>query len=194
MLSVIRPIGSILIALAVLFFFVRPIFADITRIGEESREYREVVGKITDLNNHLGELIEQKESFGSYELERIDALVPPRFDELRALVDLQAIAEREGLVFRATEVALGRTLEGVEGEQGSEEIVEVAEGLQGNDITFHVLGTYEQFKAFVRELEQSLVRKEIVKITFTQEAGELTDYEVTIRLFALASVGESQPI
>lgn len=191
MFRIVRPIAAIIIALLVLFFFVRPMYADLNAVQEDVSEYHEVLSDAEEFNQRLNNLYTTQNSFSALERERLDLLVPEKIDEIRALVDLEALANREGLLFRDIDAALE---EGEESRASSERRnvnVPVAKDdfdgrLESRDVTFTVSGTYRQFRAFIRQIEQSLILMEVVKIDFKSSAETTQwDYNVTVRIFAL---------
>lgn len=191
MSRIIRPIAAIVIGLLVLFFFVRPMAEEMRTAQAESKEYADVLEKATQFNRLLGELTAKQESISATDRERIDLLVPKKVDEVRALVDLEYLASEHSMSFRditaelaAEEIAEAEASGGSRRPTGTNE--EAVSGLKSSQLSFTVLGTYEQFRDFLRDLERSLVLMEVVSITFGDNGdGELTNYQVSVRLFAL---------
>jgi len=196
MFRIVRPIAATLIALLVLFFFVRPMYADLTAVQDDVAEYDDVLADAEEFNQLLNSLYAKQNSFSALERERLDFLVPDKIDEIRILVDLEALAKREGLLFRDINSTLEESEQDRAAPDKRQTNVSVAEDefdgrLESRDVTFTVSGTYRQFRAFLRQVEQSLILMEIVKIDFTSAADTaLWDYNVTVRIFGLQSMDE----
>ncbi|MBX2866378.1 hypothetical protein KTR10_00225 [Candidatus Kaiserbacteria bacterium] len=194
MFSLARPALSIFVGLLVIFFFVRPLFSQIGDLQAEADQYEETVRKVQEFNARLDELVAKRNALSIGDLERLEAFVPHgEIDEVAVLVDLEALADTHGLIFQDVKV-------GVIGEvDGGDELFEVggqvepetvspgfdASEFLTQDIDFAVVGTYDQFRGFLEDLEQSLVLMEIMKLSFSIGEGELVEYEFKVRLFGI---------
>lgn len=225
MFKTIQPIFSVVVGILIIAFFVRPMFSEIGVVQAETAQYKEAVAKAVEFNRLLGSLLAQKDAISALELERLDAMVPRTgIDEVKALDDLQALANEHNMVLEDISVqaeqlpqttdAAGGAGMGMEGdpammdpalEPGMEPgMVEPGfetgfEGEMGvpptqsfdasqlvtQDIELSLVGTYEQFQDFLGGLERSLVFMEVTNLSVEEGEGELTDYQVTVRLFAL---------
>ena len=163
-------------------------YTEVQAVREETKGYEEAIAKATELNTTLATLISKKNSFSLLETERLEALVPDEIDGVRALVDLEQLATRNGLLFDRVSI----NLEG-EGQEGgaeteatdSEAITELENGLLALDVTFSVIGNYTQFKSFLQDIEKSLVLMDVSELAFQTSTGELTNYNVTVRLYGM---------
>lgn len=186
MLRIISPILSIILAVAIFFFFAKPIFADIEEIQEETNEYREAVEKATEFNDFLQTLITTRNSFSSYELERLETLIPDDIDEVRALVDLKALAEQNGMLFGNIDVQGTREQQKATSFVPDEASNEVTSAdFKTADISFSVIGSYEQMLAFLQNIERSLILMDVVELNFKGTESSLSLYNFTVRLYAL---------
>jgi len=197
MFRIIRPVAALVLALLVVIFFVRPKIADLNALQAESNQYADVLSKATEFNRLIEQLYSQQNALSALERERLDTFVPPVIDEIRALVDLEKLANQHGMIFQDITAELqdeavndepsrasrSRSAEDVDGEL-------FGGRLESREVSFSVLGTYEQFRSFLRELERSLVLMEVTKIEFagSEEGVELTNYDVTVRLYGIAPV------
>lgn len=185
MFRIIGPILSILIACAALYFFVRPMFFEMQGIQSEARAYDEAIDKAGEFNTLLESLLQKKNSFSALELERLETLIPSEIDGVHTLVDLERLATRHGLLFDQVTIDLEK---GTEGDIPEEQVMvsgTTEEGLETLDISFSVVGGYPQFKAFLEDLERSLVLMDVTDLAFQAAEGEVTSYTVTVRLYAL---------
>jgi len=186
MLKTLSPILSIVLAVAIFFLFAKPIFSEIGSIQGETDEYKQAVDKAAELNSKLAGLVTERNSFSSLELERLERLVPYNIDEVRALVDLKALAESHNMLFGNIEV-------GSLGESGSVGSVETNSVLSEKDfetleISFGIIGTYEQMRSFLKDIERSLVRMEVTQFGTSVTSGDLQLYTFTVQLYALKSM------
>jgi len=184
MIRTITPIFSIIIALVVFFFFVKPMFAEIQQIQGETDQYQQAVGKATELNQLLTALVSKKRSYSAEEIERLEALVPQSVDEVKILADLNELAKSHSMLFGNIKVTSRDEVVST-GEQTAPSQTVSYDDFVTSDITFGLIGTYEQFKAMLSDLEKSLVLMEITNITLSASDGPLQQFELTVRAYSL---------
>jgi len=79
------------------------------------------------------------------------------------------------------------------GESGSVGSVETNSVLSEKDfetleISFGIIGTYEQMRSFLKDIERSLVRMEVTQFGTSVTSGDLQLYTFTVQLYALKSM------
>lgn len=188
MMRTITPVFSIIIALVVFFSVSKPMFTEIDDIKAQTAQFQEAVDSAQSRNQKLEELINKKQGHDSRDLEYLDALVPQDVDEVKMLVDLKEMAEKHNMLIGNIGVEGGGT-----GSPASDASSEVSGAISYNsfstaDITFGLIGTYEQFKSFLADMERSLVLMEVINITFASGEGDLQQYDLTIRAFGLPPI------
>lgn len=185
MFKTLTPILSIVIALALFFFFTKPMFAEIGAIQDETDEYRQAVEKAALFNETLQELVNRQNALTAHQVERLEALVPDTIDQVKALVDIEAIIRGHGMLFGNISVEEPETvIETATQRTGVRSITE--DDFATSEISFEFIGTYDQFRAALADIEKSLVTLEILNISFEATNVELQQYKITARLHALA--------
>lgn len=189
MIRTITPIFSIIIALVIFFFYAKPEFVVIKATQGETKQYEDAAATAAALNNELNALVDKKRSFSAGDLERLDALVPTDINEVRILADLNEIARTHNMLFGNIDVENSDTENAASGQAGAlggdtGQRVAYTDFLT-SDITFSLIGTYEQFKAFLADVEKSLVLLEVINIAFDEGEGNLQQYNITVRTFSL---------
>ena len=178
------PIFSIIIAFVVFFSVTRPMFAEIKIVQDETQEYEKAVNEAEALNQKLKALIAAKNQFSDIQREALEMFVPSSIDEVRILNDLKGIATTNRMLLGNVKVSEETMLtSSPEGESARAAVS--YDNLVSSDISFALIGTYDQFKAMLRDMERSLVLMEVTNITFTASEGDLMQFEVTARVFAL---------
>ncbi len=186
MFRTITPIFSVVLAIAMYFFFTGDIFTEIKTIQAETTEYEVAVQKGIEYNQKLESLLATKRSFSPLDSERVATLVPTDLDEVRVLVDLEAMAQTHKMLLGNIEVENGEViLAGVEEGVSSTEVG--MRDFASADISFGLIGTYDQFRALLADIEKSLVLMEITNIDFIATEGSLQQFDVTIRVYSLLS-------
>ncbi len=189
MMRTITPIFSIIIALFIFFFFTQPKFAEIKKIQNESAQYMTAAAKAEEINAELSNMLTEKRAYPVDALEKLDALVPDSINEIKVLSDLNELAKKHAMLFGNVTVSKpelqydGTDIDGIANTQNVD-----YEDLATTDISFSLIGSYEQFKAFLSDFEQSLVMLEVLNISFSTGEGTLQQYEISARVFALPPI------
>src|SRR3989344_5405340 len=207
-------IVSIIFALAIIAFYVKPAYSEIKGVQDEIEVYNGATSKLEAYKDDLDAKVRKGKQISPIENDRLDALAPSDTDEVRILIDLKKLAESEGMLFGNINVALGsgggtsntesqssRQFDdgldpdgfsdpNTDGGLGDETLEPRAPKITEvdfitTDISFDVIGSYEQFRSFLRQLESSLVMLEIVDLKFTSGEGFLQQYSFTLRHHAL---------
>jgi len=189
MIRTITPIFSIIIAFIIFFFFAKPEFAVIKATQGETEQYNDAAETAAALNSELDALVDKKRSFSAGDLERLDVLVPADINEVTILTDLNEIARTHNMLFGNVDVENSDKENAASGQavtpSGDVGQRVTYTDFQVSDITFSLIGTYEQFKAFLGDVEKSLVLLEVLDIEFTVGEGNLQQYTMIVRAFSL---------
>jgi len=208
MSKTLTPIVGIIVAVGLFFSYIRPTFEDIKGVQDEAARYTQAVEKASELQQRINELKQRQSSISLADLERLEALLPGRVDEVAVLIDLDAIASSHNLTLGDVEVGDRESDEtqeqnaqsqpgtvAVPGQMAGSPDDEVFSGMESAeaitsqyatlDISFSVVGTYNDFRMFLRDIERSLVLMEVTKITFTESEGDAVPFAVTVRLYSL---------
>ena len=186
MFKAITPIVATLIGILVFFYYIKPTMDEVSAIQAETEEYADAVRNAGEFNNTLQSLVQKKNSFSALEIDRLEALVPDDVNEVKLLVDLKEMAVQHNMLFGNVSVNEGDDLGTSQG--GS--ALDIEEDFTSSDISFSLIGTYDQFKALLADIERSLVLMEVTDISFSSEIGNLQQYGVTIRTYALLPLDE----
>lgn len=177
------PIFSIIIALLIFFFFVQPQYAEVQLLNEEIEKYDNAVQSAEDLNNLIESLIAQKRSHPVQAIEKLDLLVPPNLQTVRLLIDLETMADRNRMLFGNLEVSEDEPVI-LTGEGGGSETIGTNSFVTA-DISFSLIGTYEQFKSMLRDIERSVVLMDIISMNVAASEGRLQQFDLTVRTYSL---------
>lgn len=182
MFRTLTPIFCIVIAIAIFFFFTQPMFAEIQAVQNETSEYREAVENARLFNQTLQELVNARNSFSASELDRLESLIPASVDDIRLLVDLEALAEEHEMLIG--NITVNNSSNSGQSQGGTGQATSLEE-LAYVDISFGLIGDYEQFRALLADLEKSLYRLEVMSIAFSAGDEDLQQYDLTVRSYAL---------
>ena len=184
------PIISVVISITIFFAFAKPLFTDVRMLQETNRRIQNQITKKNDLENTVSKLLAIKNAHNPADIERLNALVPESIDEVKVLTDLDALARALKLLL--VNVSISKSVSSQVAGKGDTVSAKTAQASTGSDfnfvttdISFGIIGTYEQFKAFLGDLERSLVLMEVTHISFSAGEGILQQYELTVRTYAM---------
>src|SRR6188768_915309 len=108
-MNLILPIILIASSFAVFFGYIDPNYkgngtptdykdpsASITYLREEAKKYDGVLTSSTDVNKKINDLIDKRTTITG--TERLERLLPSNIDNIRLIIEISRIAERNGLV------------------------------------------------------------------------------------------------
>lgn len=194
MFKALIPIIAVIGAVGLFFTYVQPTFSDIRVAQVEVEQYSEAVGQAEQLRTRIDELKMRMDSLTSEDLERLEALVPDVVDEVSLFVDIDALAQAHGIVLQ--NIKVGKFELSVD-EEHEEALAFLAgsdphalssqdNSYESLDIGFQISGTYESFRAFLSDLERSLSLMDVMKVHFTVLEGDITEFELVIRVYSLS--------
>ncbi|HEU4677309.1 MAG TPA: hypothetical protein VFS75_01160 [Candidatus Paceibacterota bacterium] len=185
MMRTTTPILSILIAVLLFVFFTQPQYLKAKDLMNQIDEYHQATKTYADFTGALENKLAKKSDRSPYEMERLDQLVPEEIDDTQDLVDLEALAQKNNLLFQVTEVD-DKQLSFVDRSGGGASSAATSrDELTTVDISFAVVGTYDQFKSFLKDLEKSLTIYEVTQLSLTVAEGPFQQFKMTVRTYAL---------
>lgn len=187
MLRTLTPVFAILLAIIVYFFFTKPIFEELVLIKEDLAKFDTALAKAGEVQSELKSLVAQKNNFGMIELDRLNALVPTRVDEVKLLADLKEMSRSLNILMGNFEVSRNTTLTDDSARGVEATVVDYAD-MHHSDISFAIIGTYENLKQLLMNIERSLVLLDVVNVTLGTAGADLMQFDITVRAYALPEV------
>lgn len=174
------PFLSLIIAVLLGIFVIQPQLGEITTLQAEVSEYENAIAKYQEFTGKLDQKLAKKSKLDALENEQLDAFVFDKIDVTQLLVDIEAIAGQYHLLFGNIDVKE----DGTDFKKNAE--AQPSAELSTADISFEVIGSYDQFKSFMMDMERSLTLFEVTKIDFENtKDGLFQQYKVTVRVYAL---------
>lgn len=179
------PIILILVSVGVFFFFIDPQYKEVQALQEQKAEYDQLLEKAKQLRSAREELNSRYESFSDSELETLEKVLPDTVDNIRLIVDMNDIAEDYGIVIRNIGVSGGPLQEDESGQNRT--TASRNSGTKYGTITlnFSVTTTYDIFKQFMMDLENSMRLLDIKDFSVSAGDGEFYTYSLTLDTYWL---------
>ena len=181
-LRTLTPFLSLVIAIILFIFVIQPQYIEIVSLNSEVNEYVSATEKYQQFTAKLEEKLATKGSRSALENERLDTLVLEEIDATQLLVDLEVLAKQRNLLFGNVEISAGD----IDVKKISNDADASGGELTTVDLSFEIVGTYEQFKNFLSDVERSLTLFEVVKMELVSaEESLFQQFAITVRVYAL---------
>ncbi len=202
MFKALTPIFAILVSIGLVVTHVQPSFLAIKSMERETDEYRNALEQASQLQGRIDQKLDRRRSFDPSDLARLSQLIPVEVDEIGTILTLDSLARVHQMPLSGIEVVTPKE-EGGREDGGASEPIPEPEGMAPldaddpsligmtdmsetpspvyTDISFVVEGTYEQFKDFMLDLEDSLALAEVMKLEFDTDEGDLILFNVELR-------------
>ena len=179
MLRFLGPLIIILVAVGGFLRFTQPLFADIRLIEAEKQTLNQALDNAKKLREAQDRLLAEFRAIPEDDLNRLNKLLPDNVDNVRLIIDINNIAKPYGMNIRNIQI---KTEEGK-----TEESVITAGSDKHGSVTFgfSVTGSYENFKAFLNDLAQSLRLIDLTASGFSSAEKDVYDYTVEIQTYWL---------
>lgn len=187
MMRTLTPFLSGIIAVLLFLFFTQPRYEEIKKVQDEIASYEVAVQKYTDFSRKLNDKLAIKAKYQGLKIDRLERLVPDTVDAARLLVDLESLAKKHKMLFGNIATSDSDVKLTPSASTDGSDPVGVTGELSSTDISFEVIGTYEQFKSLLRDIESSLTIFEVTGIAFAATEGSFQQFAVTVRTYALSS-------
>jgi hypothetical protein len=176
-----KPFLTITIAVLLIIFFVRPWYAATSVIKAEVEQYNKATKDYDQFKLALAEKLNLLKSVSPVENERIAQLGSGALDSAKTLVDLEGFAQRQNMLFGNVTITEGISQPFL---SSPTDDPTYAPQLIETDISFELIGSYDQLKKFLAELSTSLTLYEITELAFTfVEDSPFQQYALTVRTY-----------
>lgn len=185
MFRTLTPTLSLIVAILIFVYFVRPAYDEVIQMKAQIVEYNDTTQQYSSFNDRVNALVAKKDGVSAFDQERLLKFLPDVIDIPRLLLDIEALVKGNGMIFGNVTINEKQSPRGLEstGARGTQ----TATGqLEVADITFTVIGTYRQFKDLLTEIERSLTLFEITSLTLGGGGGDSArqSYTITVRTYA----------
>jgi len=150
----------------------------------QSRVYAfdEALNKAQELKANRDELIAKRNTFSVENVQKLERILPDNVDNIRFIIDINSIASRHSLSLK--DVALG-TISNAKNSRSALAVGASGDQTGSAEISFGLTTTYENFLAFLQDLEHSLRVVDIEKISFKPGAFGNYEFSLTVRTYWL---------
>ncbi len=176
-------IGMMIVAVAIIFTYIKPEFEKISLIQDDIKEYKDQRAMVITVNSTLDKLMSKVESVSISDNERLFNYVPDIIDEISVPRDLYLISNEAGVIYNDTKY------EGIDAEMASIANQENAESILAQTPVSHTLilsveGSYQQIKKLLSLLEQNHYPLEVREMDISSGEGGFLKAEITLNTYS----------
>jgi hypothetical protein len=194
------PTILLLATLGLIFSYISPSYSKVQDIKEEITRFDEALGKAKELQALRDQLLAKYNSFSARDLERLEKFLPDQIDNVRLIIDIDAIASRYGMTVknlsiqgdskeRLQKTSVGNSTADISTSvptPGARVLGSRPSSVIGSVImTFSVSASYERFLQFLKDLERSLRLIDVVSLSFDASGEGVYNYNVGIKTYWL---------
>lgn len=172
------PLLLILVSIGIFFFYIDPQYKEVKALRETQIENEDMLQKAAKLREDREKLNSLYTAISEEEKKQLAKVIPETVDNVRLILDIDNIAQEYGVVLRGITITGGTEVS----DPKSKQIVDKTSNKNGViTLGFSFTASYDTFKKFMIDLEDSL---RIVDITdFTVTANEQTNvYDYSLKL------------
>lgn len=182
MTRIILPAILIIAAIGLFVMYTNPAYQGVQALEVQSAAYNDALNKAQELRTQRDKLLAARRAFPNETVQKLERALPDNVDNIRLIIDINNIAARHGLTLK--NVSLGAVSD------SSAPRSALAVGLSGDpvgsvDLGFGLSATYEDFLAFLYDIEHSLRVIDVEKINFKTDQSGRYDFTLSIRTYWL---------
>jgi len=188
MIKNLLSIAGLAVAGGIFFLYTQPAYDNVQVLKGRIAQYDQALDKAAELQQLKQSLLSRFNAFRPEDLDRLQKLLPDHVDNVRLILDLDNLAARHDMALQNVVISEPASESG-----GTTVIGSIGAGHRRFDsltLKFTTRGSYEDFSAFLSDLEASLRIVNVVSLSLTREStnatGSLTyRYDITIRTYWL---------
>ena len=175
---------------AIFFWYTKPTYDSVQGIRAQSVQYDAALEKAAELQQLKQTLLQRYNAFNPTDLDRVQKLLPDHVDNVALILDLDNLASKYSMPIENVDVSTPAST--AASQTGISTLGSNGQKFDSVTIRFGTHGTYEDFIAFMKDLEQALRVVDLVSLELTTDGavvgphGEPTfSYGITLRTYWL---------
>ena len=178
------PIILLVLAAGLFMVYTNPTYQGtegIKELSAEAAQYDKALTQSSQLRSARDELLAKRNTFATDDVRKLERVLPDNVDNIRLIIDIQNIAARYHLQVR--NVALGASSADSQG--GALSVGSGSQAVGSVELGFGISATYNDFIAFLQDLEKSVRVVDVEAITFSTSDGDQQNYKLQIKTYWL---------
>ncbi len=173
------PILFIAVAGGIFFWYINPTYLQLKDTLAQESQYDQALSRSRELQDTRDQLVSRYNTFSQSDLDRLQKLLPDHVDNVRLILDLDAMASRYGMRVRNV------TVESDQSRASQGKIGAGPGAYESVILSFTVSGSYDTFRSYLADLEKSLRLVDVVGLTFTANDTGIFDFTFHVKTYWL---------
>jgi Tfp pilus assembly protein PilO len=174
----ILPLIFLIAAVAVFLGYTNPLYQNIKTEQVTASQISGANQKAAQLRAVRDTLTQERNNISDTDIDRLQKLLPDAVDNIGLIIDMNNIAAQYGMSIKDVRINQGSTDKGTSVGPDSNKYGTIS-------MSFVVSTTYENFIAFLQELEASLRLVDVTSVSFSASKNGIYDYNVNIQTYWL---------
>lgn len=202
--SRVLPILSLLVSIGIFFAYVRPLWSgQITETKAAIAADEQALVTAGEYATRQNQLASERNAINQKDLARISAFLPDSVDNVRLILDLNALAARSGLSLSNVDVksdnnsnsanssnSAGSKNPSSSASPTADSSVKVTQSVPASpvssvDLSISAVGTYAALQNFLRDIEHSQRLLDVRTLSVKSSSTGVYSYQMTLRLYWL---------
>ncbi|MFT5037262.1 MAG: hypothetical protein ACI9VM_000841 [Candidatus Azotimanducaceae bacterium] len=187
----------IIISVVIIITYIKPTFTLMQETQGETDEYQTAIANAESYRTELSALLARVEGFDDDNRKVLERYVPDALDIVAIMRDIETIVQNNKMVLTAVSAGdigakdIGK-INAVQGQQSKDSQVIQNAGLQFQQFSVSVTGTYIQFKLLLKDFEINAYPLEIMNIEFSPGEGSLYTFSLGLETYSFTSNDETE--
>ncbi|MBI3573849.1 hypothetical protein HY090_02260 [Candidatus Kaiserbacteria bacterium] len=178
------PVLFLIIAGGIFFWYIDPTYTHVRDLLAQQSQYDEALGKARELQDVRDQLLARYNTFSQDDLIRLQKLLPDHVDNVRLILDLDAMAAKYGMRVRNVSIDTG-TAAGKSGAAVAGKLGPSDQAYESVVLSFSVSGSYDTFRQYLGDLEKSLRVSDVTGISFLPNESGIYDFTIHLKTYWL---------
>lgn len=165
-MKLIAPIVVIIISIGMYFFYIDTALPEIQVLREKKSEYDEIMQKAVEIGVLRDNILKEYNSISASDSDRLNKFIPEEFNAVLFANDINTMTINNGLSVKDFKTNPQRTEDRSLITNKEQDVPYIT-----NVVTFRVIGDYDKFIKFLREMESSLKLIDVVKLSIKNTGG-----------------------
>ncbi len=181
---IIAGIGFVL-AGSIFFSYTQPTYANIGVAKAQIAQYDDALLKAKQLDQLKQTLTNKYNSFNPDDINRLQAMLPDHADNIGLILELDSLASRYGMALENADVTADASSASAPQNATAGSVIGVSPLYATITMHFSTIGSYDNFRSFLHDLETSLRLVDLSSLTITPDPSGSYHYEVIIKTYWL---------
>jgi Tfp pilus assembly protein PilO len=176
------PIILIVLAIGVYFTYTKGKLDEARAVQATNQSYDAAITNADKLIKLRDQVLKDRSKISADDIAKLDKMIPDNVDNVRLIIDVNSIAHMHGLTLRGVHTS---SVSDDANNSTPATSQSTTSKLSPVSISFSVSTTYQNFIAFMQDIERSLRILDISSVSLNSNDGGIYDYNVVVNTYWL---------